>query len=106
MVETMIERNHLGLCLGAIAVCMAAWLFVGFERYVGDHETGMFWEPFLKRRPSLQMTFRNPAQSDLEILPPDSLGADTKAEFLEYCRVRFGLDDMAICFETIKAARI
>jgi hypothetical protein len=81
------------------------WAFVGVERLVGDHEMGVAWEPFLKHRVTMQIRFTNPARKGLEILSYESMSADERSRFLEFCYIRYGVRDPRECYVQI-AARV
>lgn len=99
-------KRTVRLALIALVLCCLAWPFVGLERLIGDHEVGVVWTPFLKHRPSLQMLYVNPAQEGLDSLPFESLPPQQHAEFLAYCRVRFGLTSGQKCATALADRRI
>jgi hypothetical protein len=96
------------ISLTSIVVCtiMIIWLFFGFDRYVGDHETGSHWELFLKSAPTWQLTFKNPAQMTLEVEPFEQLNSKQQSEMTEYCKVRYGMSDIVGCYKEIEERRI
>jgi len=87
----------------AAALALATLLSVGVERSVGDHEQGVSWEPFIKRRLTLQWRFENPAWRGLEIVPLAAMSAPHRAAFAEYCQVRFGSADPVQCHAIVSA---
>lgn len=97
-------KRHL-IIAAILTVTLLAWLFLGFDRYVGDHEVGVSWQPFLKASPTFQLTFSNPAQPVLDIVSFDNLDAESRIRFSRYCRVRYGTEDVERCYEAIYAAR-
>jgi hypothetical protein len=99
-------KNRTRSVLVAIPLLLVlGWMFVGFDRYVGDHEVGSSWDPFMKSTPDLQIFFVNPVQRGLEFEPPDQLDDNQKALMRHYCEVRYGATDMPTCYRAIKAAR-
>lgn len=92
--------------VGGIFLFLGAWLFVGFDRYVGDHEVGSGWNPFIKADPTFQVIFKNPAQYTLDRDSFDSLDNARKMQFLEYCSIRHGIHDPYRCEEYIEGTRI
>lgn len=87
----------------AVALALATLLSVGVERSVGDHEQGISWEPFVKRRLTLQWRFENPAWRGLEVVPLAAMSAPQRAAFAEFCEVRFGSADAAQCHAIVSA---
>jgi hypothetical protein len=79
------------------------WPFVGFDRYVGDHDTVDGWNMFTKSSPSLQLLFRNPAQdgSGPGVVPFDQLDNVRKEETRRYCKIRYWVDDIAECYRIV-----
>jgi len=73
------------------------WSFVGAERIIDDHEVGTSWQIFIKHRPSLHLTFKNPAQKGLEIVDYNALSSSDRASFLEFCNIRFGIIEPLQC---------
>lgn len=90
----------------AVAAIGLLWIFVGFERVVGDHEMGVAWEPFIKHRLSLQVRFENPAQKGLELVTLEALSPTKQATFIEFCAIRFGMTDTAECQKRLVERRI
>lgn len=92
--------------VGGLSLFLVAWLFVGFDRYVGDHEVGSGWNSFIKTYPTFQVLFRNPAQYILDRDSFDSLDNTRKDQFLEYCSIRYGIHDPHRCEEYIEETRV
>jgi len=86
-----------------VVVLVLLSLQVGVERRVGDHEQGISWEPFVKRRLALQWRFENPAWRGLEIVPLAAMTAPQRAAFAEFCRIRFGSTDPVQCHAMVSA---
>lgn len=85
---------------------LVIWLFVGLDLYEGDHEVGSSWNPFIKHKPTTTTLYKNPAQIALEIEPFESLNESEKKNLIEYCRVRYGADDIKRCYEIFFPSRI
>ncbi|WP_211465962.1 hypothetical protein [Collimonas silvisoli] len=98
--------NHEKIILVAVPLVLVTWLFVGLDRYVGDHEVGSGWDPFIKHKPTTTMFYKNPAQFGLDMEPFKSLDEDDKKNLIEYCRVRYGTDDIKRCYELFLAGRV
>ncbi len=81
------------------------WLFVGFDLYVGDHEEGNHWDMFIKHKPVTTMLFRNPAEQGLDLSPFDNLSASRRKSFDQYCQVRYGIEGIKRCYDSIHAER-
>lgn len=96
-----IARSAIGM---AITACL--WAFVGVERIVGDHEVGVYWEPFIKHRPSSKIHFENPAQKGLDLTPIEELSDSERPAFAEFCELRFGEVDAKRCYARIADRRI
>lgn len=90
----------------ASLLLLGSWLWVGFDQYVGDHEVGSAWEPFLKSRPTLLLLFKNPAQQGLDRDAFDTLDAARQQAFRDYCAVRFGIEDPHRCEKVIDDRRL
>lgn len=75
----------------------SAWLFVGFDHYVGDHEVGSWWEPFIKFKPTFQVKFKKPEQRIMEFEPYETLDLGRKRSFIEYCEIRWGTNNPQEC---------
>jgi len=89
-----------------VSFFLVAWLFVGFDRYVGDHEVGSGLDPFIKANPTFQIIFKNPAQYALDRDSFDSLDDARKIQFREYCGIRHGIKDPYRCEKYIEETRI
>ncbi len=77
-----------------LALC---WLFIGFDHYVGDHDMGEDWNPFIKSSPSFIMLFEDPSRTGLEYDRFDTLSPERKARFIHYCKFRRGTSDPYAC---------
>lgn len=80
--------------------------FIGSEYIEGDHEIGSGWAWFIKRHPTFRYEFRNPAEQNLELIPFDQLTPDRQAKVRDYCKIRFGLKDIAACYARMAARMI
>lgn len=86
-----------------VVLAMLLSLQVGVERRVGDHEQGISWEPFVKRRLTWQWRFENPAWRGLEIVPLAAMTAPQRAVFAQFCQIRFGSTDPVQCHAMVSA---
>ncbi|MBB5885529.1 hypothetical protein DYQ93_19420 [Xanthomonas sp. LMG 8992] len=91
--------------IGLILLMVGGWLWIGFDKIVGDHEVGVLWEPFIKSEPTWTLYFDNPARRGLDIDAYVTLDARRRQDFVRYCRVRHGTSDVFLC-EKIIAARL
>lgn len=99
------RKNYL-LLSGSLLVLVTAWLFIGLDRYVGDHEVGTSWMPFFKSVPTTKILFQNPAQHGLDREPFHSLASDRREQFMEYCRIRYGIRIAQDCEVQVEGGRI
>lgn len=99
------RKNYL-LLSGSLLVLVMAWLFIGLDRYVGDHEVGTSWMPFFKSVPTTKVLFHNPAQHALDRQPFHSLDSDRQEQFMEYCRIRYGTRIAHDCEVLVERGRI
>lgn len=90
----------------ASLLLLGSWLWIGLDKYVGDHEVGSAWEPFLKSRPTWVLLFKNPAQQGLDRDAFDTLDAARQQAFRDYCAVRFGIEDPHRCEKVIEDRRL
>lgn len=75
---------------------VGAWLTLGIEEIPREHGTD--YEFFAKQTPALQIVFRNPAVcGECDTPPLQALSAEVRQAFGAFCRVRFGLNDVAEC---------
>lgn len=89
-----------------IILIISGWFFLGIERYVGDHEIGVYWDVFIKNHPSNKIIFSNPSQKGLDFLPFSQLDAQKQRDFLDYCNIRYGLTDIERCYQLSRNTRI
>ena len=92
--------------VAAPLILVLVWLFVGLDRYTGDHEVGAQWDPFIKHIPTMTVFYKNPAQVGLDLVPMDSLDESGKKNLSEYCRVRYGTEDIKRCYDFFAASRV
>lgn len=90
----------------ATLLLLGSWLWIGFDKYVGDHEVGSAWEPFLKSRPTLTLFFANPAQQGLDRNTFHTMDAAHQQAFSDYCAVRFGIPNPQRCEQAIEDRRL
>ena len=102
----MQKKHTLFLILTFPVLVLAAIPFVGFDNYVGDHEVGTSWDPFIKSKPTLQMLFKNPEQYTLDFDPYETLTKDKQFQFIEYCEIRWGTRDPHTCEKIVQSHRI
>jgi hypothetical protein len=91
--------NRVSIVAFAVVVL---WSFVGAEHIIDDHEVGTSWQIFIKHRPSLHFTFKNPAQKGLEIVDYKALSSSDRSSFLEFCNIRFGIIEPSQCQTILK----
>jgi hypothetical protein len=92
------RRARAGGYAALAAILLPAWLFIGVDRRIG--EWGEIDDTyFIKRHPTLQLVFGNPAQCG-ECDVPQSYDWSTP-EFVAYCRVRFDLAP-ELCFKRMR----
>jgi hypothetical protein len=87
----------------AITVIGVSWANTGVERVAGDHEAQTSWQGFVKHRPSPRVMFENPAWRAGELAPFETLSPAERADFLEYCDIRWGASDVAQCQAALRA---
>lgn len=87
------------LFLICVPLFFLSWIFIGLDDYVGDHEVGSHWNPFIKSKPTFQIIFKNPIVDILDIRPIEEIDEKTKIDFLEYCSIRWGINDFKKCYE-------
>ena len=98
-------KRYAYITSSALVICVT-WLFVGLDRYVGDHEVGPGWTLFIKASPTWQVFFQNPAQHALDRDAFDAIDSARQTQFVAYCRVRHGTKDPHRCEEQIEAMRV
>ncbi|MBF9266783.1 hypothetical protein [Paracidovorax cattleyae] len=96
-------RATLGI---AALLLVGSWMWIGFDKYIGDHEVGSAWEPFLKSRPTFTLLFTNPAQQGLDRDAFDTMDSARQQAFRDYCAVRFGIADPYRCEKAIEERRL
>jgi len=84
---------------------VGGWLWTGLDNYVGDHEVGSTWEPFLKSRPTFTLLFTNPAQQGLDRDAFETMDPTRQQAFRDYCAIRFGIADPHRCEKAIEDRR-
>ena len=82
---------------GAAAIVALAWLFVGIEETPREHRTD--YDFFMKQMPAARMIYRNPAVcGECDVAPFDSLRPAIRDEFAAFCRVRYGISEVRLCY--------
>lgn len=97
------KRRHVVRFIDASFIVCAAYgcAVIGIEKWSCDNEDhDMGHElPFVKQAFTTQIRFRNPAARGMDVMPYKSLDAQEKKESRRFCKIRYGLDDMKLCFE-------
>lgn len=73
--------------------------FYGIEVIPEEHRIDE--EPFLKHRRTWQYKFENPIVQGYEVTPQDKLFPSQKSAFMDFCQVRYGIDDIESCYREI-----
>ncbi|GKT00878.1 hypothetical protein AVKW3434_15835 [Acidovorax sp. SUPP3434] len=102
----MFKKQNFRYFVLCFLMILLAWLFLGLDKYTGDHEMGVSWSPFIKAQPSWIIFFQDPSQDGLEYERYDLLRAEDKARFMEYCKYRRGTLDPYECQKINDASRI
>jgi len=77
-------------------VIIGGWLFLGIEEIPREHGTDYLF--FAKQKPTLRMTYSNPAVcGECDVEPLSTLSPADKNEFAEFCQVRYGIDEIRVC---------
>jgi len=84
----------IGVVLAAVLSCP----FFGFVYNLPDEELDGGWDIFIKPSPSFQFVFKNPAETKYDLVPFDQLDDARKEATRRYCKLRYGLDDIAECY--------
>ena len=96
-------KRKAALVFSAAALVGCLWSFIGIERMVGDHEVGVSWGLFIKHRPTVRSFYSNPAQHGLDFVPFADLSPVEQKRFVEFCSVRFGVEDPSSCGAMVAA---
>lgn len=93
-----LRRTQLAVALGALGpALLLTWLFLGVEEIPDEHD--IKFEFFAKQHPTFRLKFRNPVTCGVcDTRPYEHLTADDRAQFLAFCRHRFGLDNVNECY--------
>lgn len=76
---------------------MEAWLLIGIEEIPREHRTD--YEVFAKQQPTFAVMFRNPfICGECDTPPLSSLTPLNEIAFEKFCRVRYGLDKVRVCY--------
>jgi hypothetical protein len=77
-------------------VLIEGWLFLAIEEIHREHGTDYLF--FAKQKPTLRITYSNPAVcGECDVEPLSTLSPTDKNEFAEFCQVRYGIDDIREC---------
>lgn len=80
----------------AAMVLIEGWLFLGIEEIPREHGTDYLF--FAKQKPTLRITYSNPAVcGECDVEPLSTLSTATQNEFSEFCQVRYGIDEIRVC---------
>lgn len=90
--------NHKRLSVGLVATLLfASWLFFGIEERPREHGTD--YDFFAKQEPRFRVLYRNPAVcGECDVEPLATLTANQQAALADFCQVRFGLDNVRVCY--------
>lgn len=81
----------------SFSLFLVGWLFCGIEEQ--PHDDGTRYDFFAKQEPRLRVIYRNPAVcGECDVEPFSTLTASQQAAFVDFCRVRFGLDNVRACY--------
>lgn len=61
--------------------------------------------PFAKQSFTTQLWFTNPAANGMDVRPYENLNEQERMEARRFCQIRYGLDDMKLCFEEMIETR-
>jgi len=91
---------------GLLALAIAAFLFVGLERKIGEHDDS--YTLFMKQVPTLKTVYLNVADCGMcEVVPRfEDFDEERGKSFGEYCQVRFGIDDIRVCHAVFRERQI
>jgi hypothetical protein len=80
-----------------LPVAIAAFLFVGLDRKIGEHDDS--YALFMKQVPTLRTVYLNVADCGMcELVPRfEDFDEARRQSFAEYCVVRFGIQDIRVC---------
>ncbi|AIF47828.1 hypothetical protein [Dyella japonica] len=97
--------SYAALLVCAAAVAVPVWRYnIGVERIVSDdEEMPVVWEWFVKHRKTWQYKFVNPARPVLEIEAYETLSAGEQVKLKEFCKVRYGVEDVDACYRVMCA---
>lgn len=88
---------HIAVVLAG-ALVFVLWLFVGLERVAREHGE-LNYEPFFKQSPSFRTVLENTAQcGECDLRPWSVMDQEDRDRFADYCAVRFGLDQVRLCY--------
>ena len=103
------KRRHVVRFIDAAFILCAAYgcAKTGMEKWAcddEDHEWGHEM-PFAKQSFTTQIWFTNPAATGMDVTPYEKLNEQEKAETRRFCEIRYGLDDMKLCFNEMVKTR-
>jgi hypothetical protein len=73
----------------------------GMEKWACDNEDHQWGHemPFAKQSFITQVWFTNPAANGMDVRPYENLNERERKEARRFCDIRYGLDDMNLCFQ-------
>lgn len=87
-----------------VGICMLVIANTGFVRTYLDEEVQTTF--FIKRHPTLIVEFHDPFANESDDKAVAQLSVSERARFAEYCKYRFGINDVSIqALEGCKALR-
>jgi hypothetical protein len=91
---------------GTMPVAIAAFLFVGLDRKIGEHDDS--YTVFLKQVPTFKTVYLNVADCGMcEFVPRfEDFDEARRQSFAEYCEVRFGIDGIRVCHAIFRERQI
>ena len=94
--------KRVALLLG-ISLATLLLLFNGIERVYREHgvvEYGFF----VKQWPGFKVVYENSAKcGECDVRPWNLMTSEDQSSFARYCSVRFGLDDVRLCYALFEA---
>ena len=103
------KRARITRCVDAVFILCAAYgcITTGMEKWRCDNEDHEWGHelPFAKQSFTTQIWFTNPAATGMDVTPYEKLNEQEKTDTRRFCKIRYGLDDMKLCFEEMIETR-
>jgi hypothetical protein len=81
----------------SLLIIVNVWAYFGIEEIPREHGTD--YEFFAKQIPTTKMIYRNPAVcGECDAEPFATLRVEAQTSLAEFCRVRFGLENVRECY--------